>query len=104
MRSKGVKIWTGRRKFPVRFLFRPVEIFPNFTKTSGSLRQNIFGKLYGRLLNNVIQKQIFVMRCNHRSRLQMYSKRCACHHMLQMETGAISKAFSRQRIISKSVL
>ena len=55
-------------RFLVTTLFRLVEIVPKLTKTSGSLRQNIFDKLYCILLNNLIQKQVFVMRCNHTSR------------------------------------
>ena len=71
----GVKIRAGQWRFPDRFLFCPVEIFPEFTKTSGSLRQNIFGKIYCILLNDLIQKQIFVMSCNHTSHQQLFSKR-----------------------------
>ena len=84
-------------RFPVRFLFRPVEIFPKFTKTSSSLRKIIFDKLYCRHQNNLIQKQIFVMQCNHTLRQQTYSKR-RTYYMLEMGKEAISKTFSRWRI------
>ena len=77
----------GWWQFLVRFLFHPVEIFPKFTKMSGSLRQNMFGKLYYRFLNNLIQKQIFIIWCDHTSGWQMYFKRCS--YMLKMEGGAI---------------
>ena len=39
--SAGVKIRAGWWRYLARFLFCPLEIFPKFTKTSGSLRQNI---------------------------------------------------------------
>ena len=42
----GVKIRVERWGFLIRFPFRPIEVFPTFAKTSSSLRQNIFDKLY----------------------------------------------------------
>ena len=68
--------------------------FLKFAKASGSFRKNIFDKLHCRLLNNLIQKHIFVTRCSHISCQQTYSKRCTYYHMLEMETGdALSKTF-----------
>ena len=59
LKIKGSKIRAGPWRFQVRFPFRPVAIPPQFTKTSGSLRLNIFDKLYYRLLNNLIKKYKF---------------------------------------------
>ena len=64
----GVKIRAGRWRFPVRFLFLPVEIFPKFTKMFGSLETKYFLTNY-----TVIQKQIFVIRCNDTTHQQTYS-------------------------------
>ena len=60
----GVKISQGSEDF-CSDMFHPVESFPKFTKMSGSLKQTIFDELYCRLINNLIQKQIFIMACNH---------------------------------------
>lgn len=57
----GVKTRAGWWRFQVRFLLCPFEIFLKFIKTSGSLRENIFDKIYCSLLNNLIQKQFFIM-------------------------------------------
>lgn len=67
--------------------------FLKFAIAFGSLRKNIFDKLHCRLLNNLIQKHIFVMQCSHTSCQQTYSKRCT-YHMHEMETwDALSKTF-----------